>query len=113
MVRLREECEKLHSDRKVLKERVGFSYPEKYRSYVMFEEMTKRGTEGKEEEKGFAKKVYVGDDLNLTPPEGVNELEYLKAEESKILSDIFTLVSFLSRSLFAFLFYFFVGFVYS
>jgi len=79
VARLREDLEKLHEDRKILKERVGFSYPEKYRSSAVFEDFIK-----KENELGF------------TPPNGMSEIDYLKGEEARMLSDIFTLTSMLA-----------------
>lgn len=77
--RLREDLEKLHEDRKILKERVGFSYPDKYKGSVVFEDYVKKESE-----------------LTISPPTGVNEIEYLKQEEGRMLGDIFTLTSMLA-----------------
>lgn len=79
IIRLRDDLNRLFEDKRILKERVGFSYPEKYRSFAMFEEYLKKDV-----------------DTTWAPPPGVNEVEYLKAEEKKLLGDIFTLTSMLA-----------------
>eukprot|EP00026_Physarum_polycephalum_P003119 Phypoly_transcript_03128.p1 GENE.Phypoly_transcript_03128~~Phypoly_transcript_03128.p1 ORF type:complete len:830 (-),score=159.54 Phypoly_transcript_03128:70-2271(-) len=77
--KLREDLARLFEDKRILKERVGFSYPEKYRSFAMFEEYIKKDA-----------------DPTWTAPSGANEIDYLKSEEKKLLGDIFTLTSMLA-----------------
>lgn len=90
VVKLREECERLHSDRRLLKERVAFSYPEKYRSFVMFEELLKKGNYNITS--SHLINANADDEPKFVVPEGTSETEYLKSEETKLLNDIFTLV---------------------
>ena len=40
---MRSEIEQLHADRKILKDSVTFNYPEKYRTFTMFDDILKKG----------------------------------------------------------------------
>lgn len=94
MFRLREECNRLFADRKLLRERVGFAYPEKYKSFQMFEELTKKGMKLCRVIAILLCIDRVADEAAsfTVPDDAPNEIEYLKNEQIRLLGDTFTLV---------------------
>jgi len=76
---LQTELEKLHADRKVLRERLGWNLLPKYKQYSIYDIAVKQET-------------VPCFDIENTPP-GCTPVKYLVEERTKILSEIFSLTS--------------------
>ncbi|EFA76027.1 Ras guanine nucleotide exchange factor [Heterostelium album PN500] len=73
------QIEFLYKDRKILKERINFTYPEKYRSFVAYDALLQQ-----EKSPTFVNSAF----LALSPKA---QAEVCRREERRMLSDIFTL----------------------
>eukprot|EP01132_Coremiostelium_polycephalum_P007683 gene7683-9451_t len=79
LLKLINQLEFLYKDRKVLKERINFTYPDKYKSFVTYDEMLQLDTSP----------TFVSSSILSMPAK--KQLEFFKNEERRMLSDIFTL----------------------